>query len=157
MPEWLCTLNWRDNNGRKAETRLWYSGGLSLAAVSARAIFVAGLMLELSDAELYGVELSKRYFIADPPAPLPGSDTRARLLLFYGNDTGAATLSVPSPGALPLDLVGPYRNVRLVLDAPSLSPLLAALGSSLASAVTPRGTAWVMPLLTGGVTRYGDE
>lgn len=155
MPNWLVTLHWRDNNNRKGESRVHYDGSLSLAAVISRATALANQAQVLSSATLVQIELAKRLAIASPPAAAPDSDVKARLLLFYGNDTRAATLSLPSPRPLSVDMVGPYRNVRLVLDASDVSPLLTALGGSLAGTLTPGGAAWPMPLLAGGFTRYG--
>jgi hypothetical protein len=154
MPQWSCTLHWRDNNNHKAESRTHYSGGLSLAAVVARAEALAAQAQAASSAALVAIELSKRIHLDGAPAPEPESDTRAYLALFYGNDTRAATLLVPSPRPLSADLVGPYRNVRLVLDDPSVSPLLAALGGELAGVLAPGGEPWPLPLLAGGFTRY---
>lgn len=156
MASYIVTLYWRDNNGKRAESRAHYSGSLTVAAVADRALVLAAAAAAVSSAALVRMTVEYRTYIVDPPAPSLDSDAEARLLLFYGNDAGAATLSVPSPGALPLDVVGPYRNVRLDMAAPAVSTLLADLGDSLASAVTPGGDAWPMPLLAGGVTRYGE-
>lgn len=154
MAEWQCTLNWRDNNGRKAESRNFYSGGLSLAAVTVRAEALAAAAQAISSASLVSIELSKRLTVAGAPAPAEGSSVKVFLLLFYGNDTEAATLLVPSPRSLPVDMVGPYRAVRLVLDGSPVPSLLAALASSLGSVLTPRGTPWPSTILAGGFTEY---
>jgi hypothetical protein len=150
----FVTVHWRDNNGAKSETRFYAGGHESLPAFRARAEPIIAALEAVSLAALVRYDFSWRfpYTSAEPPAL--DSNVDANLLLFYGNSTSAATLRVPSPRPLSVDLVGPYRNVRLVLAAPDVSPLLAALGSQLNGAVSPGGNDWPLPLLAGGFTRY---
>lgn len=151
------TVHWADGNGKRSQTRFYVGEVESLPHAIARAEPIIAAMAGASSATVTHYEYSRRVAFSGAVPAAAESDTRALLLLFYGNSTSAATLCVPSPRPLPVSLVGPYRGVRLDLGAPDLPPLLTSLGSGLDSAVTPGGDPWPMPLRAGGLTRYGDE
>lgn len=153
----VITVHWRDGNGKRGETRFFVGEVTSLPQAIARAEPIITAMAGASSATVTHYEYTRSVPFAGAIPAAAESDTRSLLLLFYGNSTGAATLIVPSPRPLPVDLVGPYRNVRLDLDAPDLPALLSPMGSGLDSAVAPGGNAWPMPLRAGGLTRYGGE
>lgn len=154
MGTWVTSYHFTDNNGKRAECRVHWGEALGFPLVVDRSEALAVALAAISSAFLQRFEILRR-INRTPDAPAaPDADLAANLLLFYGNSTSAATLRVPSPRPLSVDLVGPYRNVRLVLAAPDVSPLLAALGGKLDGTLTPGGTDWPMPLLAGGFTRY---
>lgn len=144
----------RDNNGAAARVRLWLADGLSVGQLVARAAALADAMQALSSATLESFELIWSESIVDAPPAAPDSDVRTYLLLFYGYPYAEATLIVPAPAALPACADGPYRDVRLDLEAPPVPDLLAALGSELAYTITPGGAPWPATCIAGGYTRY---
>lgn len=154
MPVAIVEANWLDNNGRKAEVRFGIGEQSSFPDAFSRANAIVSAISAISNAVFVEYRIIWRVRNPSAPAPAPDSDVEANLLLFYGNDTNAASFRLPSPRPLPVDMVGPYRAVRLDMDAPEVLPLLTQLGSGLADTNTPGGAAWPLPLLAGGFTRY---
>lgn len=157
MAHWQVAYGWTDNNGHAAQCKVWYSQALGFSQVESRALALAAVLQAVSSARLDTIGIKQTTQTPGTPDAAPGSDVLAYLVLFYGNDTGAATFLVPSPGPLPLDVDGPYRNVRLDLATLPVPGVLSDLGVALAGTNTPTGQAWYPGLLAGGFTRYGGE
>lgn len=143
-----------DNNGRKAEVRFWLPDVASLENIDAWPASIEAGLVAVSDARIIKAEALFTFALATNRAPAPDSDVRTFLALCYRNDNeAAAILFVPSPGPLPLDLLGAYRGVRLGVAAATVSGLLPALGKLAQGVLTPGGTSWPATFRVGGITR----
>jgi hypothetical protein len=154
---WQVTYHFQDNNGKVAQARVHVGSALAFPTVVSIAESLASRLEVISSAALAGFNLYRKYSRPEAEPAAAGSDVEAFVLLFYGNITEAATLIVPSPGRMPADVVGPYRDVRLDLAADGVSDLLTQVGLHLGSTLTPDRNPWPGPLLAGGFTRYQGE
>jgi len=151
------TFIWKDNNGKKAETRFWMPDTVTLDNVNAWPSHLETAMLLVSDARIERAEVRWNFPLSLNTTAGPNSDVSRILMLFYRNEGDPAAVSlVPSPGALPLDTVGAYRGVRLGLAAATVSGLLPDLERIADGTLTPGGTAWPGAFRVGGVTRQEE-
>lgn len=150
------TFTMVDNNGRAAEMRFWLRDTVTLENVDAWPAFLEAGLAAVSSAAIARAEVKFDFPVSLSPVAGPASDVKRYLLLFYRDDADAAAVQiVPSPGSLPLDLVGSYRAVRLGVESVQVSNLQAAMDKFAQGTLTPGGTPWPATFRVGGVTR-GD-
>lgn len=148
------TLYLSDNNGRTAEMRFWLPDSVTPANVAPWPASIEAGLSAVSSARIDRATVKFYYPITVDRPPAPDSDVHTFVALCYRNDNeAAAILFVPSPGPLPLDLLGSYRGVRLGVAAATVSGLLPALGKLAQGVLTPGGTSWPATFRVGGITR----
>lgn len=148
------TFIWKDNNGKTAETRFWMPDTVTLENVNAWPPRLEAALLSVSDGRIERAEVRWNFPLSLNTIAGPNSDVSRILMLFYRNEGEPAAISlVPSPGALPLDAVGPYRGIRLGLAAATLSGVLSDVERLAQGTLTPGGGAWPGTFRVGGVTR----
>lgn len=153
-----CTVEYHfaDNNGKKSETSVKANPASVTAAggvVFAEALAEA-LQAQSSAALTHYVEVYRYAVQPIPGRPAAASDCYRKLLLFFRDEAGAGTFTLPSPGDdLPFDEDGAYRATRLDLPAVVLSGVLVNLSGILASTILDTGVAFPVTLRAGTLTR----
>lgn len=130
-------LYWEDNNGKGSRNTFWLPEGLTVPEMVARANILRNAARPLSNARIVRGELVVDELLPRDPGPAGPSDVRTNLVLLFRDLRGASSLRVPSPGAIPLDLSGPYAFQRVTRENLDQAGLLAGLEAALDGLLFP--------------------
>ena len=142
-------LRFVDNNDKQAQLRV-YPGAVSEAGAKAYALALAAALQSVSTAVLVGVEIVWPMPVDNPPSPGPQSDVDVYALLFYRNDTRAASIRVPSPGGLPTENAGAYAGIRYTRSNLAVSGLLVTVETIVQGLVDGLGRPYPPTFSVGG-------
>lgn len=142
-----------DNNAKRAKFGVYLPEGTEIANAVAFAQSLGQAAQALSSASLVGgeYEVLLEFPGANPPAI--DSNVYTRLVAVFSSESERYVTTVPSPGALPYDLGGSLRAIRLGYEAAQVSGLLSALQSLMAGNVTPWGSPAPSSFVVAGISR----
>lgn len=153
MPRVTLHFTLQDNNKKRAEMMFHLREETSFSEAANWVASHEAALLSVTDADILRAEVKYVYNLSAQPVAGPDSDITLFLYIFLSNDTNTASIAMPAPRQLPVDLVGAYRNFRLAMAAFLLPSVSAALDSIIASSVTPTGDNWPTTDRVGGYNR----
>lgn len=145
-------LEWRDNNGRKAFTRV----NLRVEALSSPQLLpglsaIADALISALDVRLERVKIYVSRIPATLHTPGTSTDVYRSAVLIYREGSVRGTIEIPSPLPSLFEATGIYADVRIaaILDAPPSA--LLQLHNLLPSTVLPTtGAAFPTVFVVGG-------
>ncbi len=126
---------------------------LSVNAAISKMNTIASAMQALSNASLYAARLENDIEFSEVIPPSIESDVQNRLLLLYRNEVERRGVIIPSPAAMPYDMGGSLRAIRLGRQAAQVSGVLDAIQGLLEDTLTPWSTTHPTIFVVGGVSR----
>jgi len=142
-----------DNNRKRAELRINLREDTTFSQAGQWVASMEAALSQLSDAAIVKAEAKYSFALAGQEEAAPDSDCTLFLYVFLGNDVEQASIAVPSPRVLPVDLVGSYRGFRLAVDAFQVPSVQEALGFITTNTVTQFGNAWITTNYLGSYNR----
>lgn len=149
MPRFQLRFHAEDNNGKRAEVRVWKQA-TDFAGAAAFAAALATALQALSDASFVSYDIFPPRVSFDPPPPGPNSDARTYTILFYREGADVASIGVPSAGKLPHQNDGPYTGIRVLRDDIAVSGLLGSVEAIASWLVRPDGREYPTAFSVGG-------
>lgn len=153
MPRPYVVYHWRDNNGGKAEVKIYPPEPHSFDAIVSFALTMASALQGASDARLVSFDVVGTFDISSSLPASPDADMRSYALLFYRNGDARASILVPAPRGVLSELSGPYAGIRITRDRLELLGLLPALDTLPASLRDPVGRPVGGNLTVGGIVK----
>lgn len=145
-------LRYIDALGQTGRVTFYRSGITTLAELEAAANAIASVIAPLSSAVCFQAYVEVAYATYNPPAAGASSNVYARSVLVFRVGERRGVITVPSPDALPFDVAGPYRGIRLHPSTPGVPALLTPLESATGLLVHPDGGAFPGTFVVGSRT-----
>lgn len=153
MSRATCTVHWRDNNGKRAETKYTPGPEDNWVGSVAVGLNIAAALAAVSDAVIERVEFRTFIDLDTGIAAPPTSDVKRAAVFFYRNGDNVSSLRLPSPTLLLVETSGPYAGVRITPASVALSSLLAQVAGMVAGAFDPVGRPYGPTFVVGGITQ----
>lgn len=139
-----------DNNGAKAQMRVWFAGTFDQAASAANAL--AAVLSSISSAHILSLTVSQTTVTTGLPAAQPSSNVKRVGLLFYRNGDETSSFYLPSIAGLPADTSGPYVGRRITRGTLGVSGLLESVDGLLFGTIDPTGRPYGSTFSVGIIT-----